>query len=108
MRLRNDIKNGIIKASRKHFGNADLYLFGSRVDDSKKGGDIDLFVESGVSIHSDNRHDFLTDIYRNITERSIDLIIKTQIQLNNKFLLSPKKLASNYAEGIFKNCQYSY
>ncbi len=91
MRLRNDIKNGIIKASRKHFGNADLYLFGSRVDDSKKGGDIDLFVESSVSIHSDNRHDFLTDIYRNITERSIDLIIKNPNSTQQKIFTIAKK-----------------
>lgn len=91
MRLRNDIKNGIIKASRRHFGNADLYLFGSRVDDSKKGGDIDLFVESSVNIHSDNRHDFLTDIYRNITERSIDLIIKNPNSTQQKIFIIAKK-----------------
>ena len=91
MRLRNNIKNGIIKASRKHFGNADLYLFGSRVDDSKKGGDIDLFVESSVNIHSNNRHDFLTDIYRNITERSIDLIIKNPNSTQQKIFTIAKK-----------------
>jgi predicted nucleotidyltransferase len=91
LRLRNDIKNGIIKASRRHFGNADLYLFGSRVDDSKKGGDIDLFVESSVNIHSDNRHDFLTDIYRNITERSIDLIIKNPNSTQQKIFIIAKK-----------------
>jgi predicted nucleotidyltransferase len=91
LRLRNDIKNGIIKASRKHFGNADLYLFGSRVNDSKKGGDIDLFVESSVNIHSDNRHDFLTDIYRNITERSIDLIIKNPSSAQQKIFTIAKK-----------------
>jgi len=35
----------VIKSTIKNiFGDVQLYLFGSRVDDGKKGGDIDLFV----------------------------------------------------------------
>lgn len=91
MRLRDNIKNGIIEASKKHFAGADLYLFGSRVDDSKKGGDIDLFVESNANIDSNNRHAFLRDIHRNITERSIDLIIKTPDSTKQKIFTVAKK-----------------
>ena len=50
MRLTQDeqirIKNIIANA----FGNdTDIWLFGSRVDDSKRGGDVDLYVESSTA-----------------------------------------------------------
>ena len=41
----NDKERKIIKATVSHFfGDAAIYLFGSRLDESKKGGGIDLYV----------------------------------------------------------------
>jgi len=44
MRLSKEEIEKIKKTVEKNFGEAKVYLFGSRLDDSKKGGDIDLFI----------------------------------------------------------------
>lgn len=51
-----------------------IYLFGSRVDDNKKGGDIDLLV---LSQHLDFRmqRKIKIKLYELIGEQKIDLII---------------------------------
>ena len=43
MRLKKDEINLIKKEIRKLI-DGDIYIFGSRIDDSKKGGDIDIFI----------------------------------------------------------------
>lgn len=46
MRITKREKNAILSVCAESFGpNSRIWLFGSRVDDSKKGGDIDLYVE---------------------------------------------------------------
>ena len=44
MRLSQAERKIIIDTIEKIFGTCDIYLFGSRLDESKKGGDIDLFI----------------------------------------------------------------
>ena len=46
MRLTEFEQNTISKHFESFFAHAELYLFGSRVDDTKKGGDIDLYIET--------------------------------------------------------------
>jgi len=50
MRLTEETKNTIINSIRRHFSQLDkIIVFGSRIDDSKRGGDIDLLVQTPLS-----------------------------------------------------------
>jgi len=55
---------------------AQVWLFGSRVDDSKRGGDIDLFVLS-PSISRDKLRDIKMALYDGLGEQKIDLVIES-------------------------------
>jgi len=45
MRLANRLRDKIKKSALNSFGDVDVFLFGSRVDDTKRGGDIDIAVD---------------------------------------------------------------
>ena len=49
MRLSKRIINILQDNIKKSFGDVNIYLFGSRTDDNKKGGDIDLAIETNLS-----------------------------------------------------------
>jgi predicted nucleotidyltransferase len=49
MRLSKKVKQKIIETIYSTFGKADIYLFGSRVDDTKRGGDIDIALDLKLS-----------------------------------------------------------
>ena len=56
--------------------NAKVYLFGSRVDDTKKGGDIDLYLEvdDRQSVF-EKKLTLLSALRKNLGDQKIDLII---------------------------------
>jgi uncharacterized protein len=53
---------------------AAVYLFGSRVDDTKRGGDIDLLIISD-KLTGDDRRAIKAKLYDLIGEQKIDIVI---------------------------------
>ena len=53
---------------------AKLYLFGSRVDDTKKGGDIDLLVVSKEVAIRDLRY-LRIEFFKHFGEQKLDIIL---------------------------------
>lgn len=78
MRLDPETIAPLLRAVHETFGDdAEVWLFGSRVDDSKRGGDIDLYIETDVERDIVSRRSNLLgrleDIYG---DRKIDLAIR--------------------------------
>jgi len=79
MRISAYLKDEIINASKIAFGECELILFGSRVDDSKRGGDIDLYIDLEerlpYSVVFSKKIDFLVALKEKIGEQKIDVVI---------------------------------
>ena len=77
MRLTPHQQTTIKKLTSEIFGSdARLMLFGSRVDDNTKGGDIDLYVETQDSEATlDKKIKLLTALNLALGEQKIDLVV---------------------------------
>ena len=75
MRLNDRYKEVILKSFKDVFDGGEVYLFGSRVDDTKKGGDIDLYlvVNDKINIFK-KKLKFLAKIKKVLGEQKIDVI----------------------------------
>jgi uncharacterized protein len=76
MRLSQKEKQIIIKAVLSFDPEAAIYLFGSRVNDSKRGGDIDLLVLSSKLTYTDKIR-IKKYIFAHLEEQKIDIIISS-------------------------------
>ena len=75
MRLSNYMVEKIKKSFNETFHEGSLYLFGSRVDDRLKGGDIDLFIETNdKSDLFEKKIKFLALVKRAIGDQRIDVV----------------------------------
>lgn len=93
MRISQKIKNLIIEAIQNSFGNdVDIYLFGSRVDDNKRGGDIDIAVDTSMhdTKFKKSKIAFLTYMLKYNFEFKIDIV-----RYNNKNKLFRSEIQNN-------------
>jgi predicted nucleotidyltransferase len=75
MRLSSKYQEVIKKYFKEFFKDGEIYLFGSRVDDNKKGGDIDLYLV--LKEHSnlfEKKIKFLSRVKRELGEQKIDIV----------------------------------
>lgn len=74
MRLANEERSVINETIRQADADAQVYLFGSRVDNDARGGDIDLLVLS-KKINLMTKLDILARLHRALGERKIDIAV---------------------------------
>jgi len=73
MRLSDRIQKLIVDGIRKSFGDTEIYLFGSRTDESKKGGDIDIALTLDIDKNEFRRKKILFQKY--LFQKGYDLKI---------------------------------
>ena len=87
VRLSQEDLTALVELFHKHFLKNDrLWIFGSRADLSKKGGDIDIYIETKIENldHAINaKANFLWDLESKIGEQKVDVVLNV-ITLNNK------------------------
>ncbi|HPO55896.1 MAG TPA: nucleotidyltransferase domain-containing protein [Ignavibacteriaceae bacterium] len=83
MRLKEFEIEAIKSTIKEYDENAELFLFGSRIDDKKRGGDIDVLVISNI-ISLSEKIKIKIKLYNTIGERKIDIIITPAV--NSAFL----------------------
>jgi predicted nucleotidyltransferase len=84
VRLSNKYIEVIKKYFNEFFKDGEIYLFGSRVDDNKKGGDIDLYIV--LDEHKnlfEKKIKFLSRVKKELGEQKIDIVFNTD---NNRLI----------------------
>lgn len=80
MRINELYQKTIKNTFKSVFGDGKIFLFGSRVDDSKRGGDIDLYIIPGDDRLTseelfEKKIKFLSKLQLSLGEQKIDLVI---------------------------------
>lgn len=94
MRLTKDQIQLISQTAKTHFGSlVRVYLFGSRTNDKKKGGDIDLLIKTNNKTIATllNKLLFIVDLKTKIGDQKIDVVFDLKEKYSGNFLDSIKK-----------------
>jgi len=76
MRLSNKIINLLQRNIIMSFGDVNIYLYGSRTDDTKKGGDIDIAIDTDLSREDFRKKKslFLANLIRLDFDYDVDIV----------------------------------
>lgn len=101
MRLTSKQIHAIQTAAREIFTSAvDVRLFGSRLDENKRGGDIDLLVEPASPLPANEliskRTRFISKLYRLIGEQRIDVLIAPSGQNDERPVVTSARKHGQY------------
>lgn len=89
MRLSDFEIESIKSLASLHFGtNAQVFLFGSRTNNLKRGGDIDLFIRNpnGHPLSVRTKINFISDLVLKIGEQSIDVVLENRDMKDSAFI----------------------
>lgn len=76
MRLTAPEINAIKQVAQEVFGpGVEVLLFGSRVEDEKRGGDIDLYIKTQTGNDFAHKIKFLVALEQKIGEQKIDVVL---------------------------------
>ena len=74
MRLNNDQIDNLKKSILSILPNSRTFLFGSRVDDTKKGGDIDILILGDRKLNFIEKGKIEKDFFVKFGEQKLDLV----------------------------------
>lgn len=78
MRLTQEERTAIREAVQKILPSGKAYLFGSRVDDDKRGGDIDLLILADGAVPRTTRWDLIHELEDRLGEQKIDIVCENK------------------------------
>lgn len=80
MRLDRHLATRLVAEMRQVYGaDAEVWLFGSRVDDNARGGDIDLYVETADDTNRLDRYlEIRQRLFNLFGDRKIDLLVRSR------------------------------
>ena len=82
MRLTETERSAIVASVAKFDASAEVYLFGSRVDDRKRGGDIDVLIKSDV-LNNGMLGLVEEELFKHIDEQKVDFVLTEKSNLSS-------------------------
>lgn len=82
MRIQPEEQAAIISTITGFDKESEVYVFGSRLDDTKRGGDIDILIKSDVIRRSMLSH-IEDELFKKIDEQKIDFVLTLKNELNS-------------------------